>query len=315
MYSSTFKTTAREAALLLATVSTLSVLAMQTANAHAVAGARVFVNTLVIDDPGVADEASLPVLAAQSPDGKTTDISANVEYDKTIFSNVALGVGTSYDFLIRDYADNNKSHGGFGNPYAQLKYRWIVLPEHEFISSVAVRRDFGRAGTPGFDDGYNSTTFSGYFGKGLGDIPYTPIRPFAITGELDYTVPDAGVGAGGGGSIQTWSGGLTLQYSIPYLESQIHDYDLPTVLANLTPLVELGWSSAAGRSAITPANYPTTFVLGTGAVWTGTYYSFSTEVLWPLNGATAHGLGIIGQFHLYFDDMFPNSIGKPLFGA
>src|ERR1700731_2262176 len=158
------------------------VLGNSQAEAHAVAGARVFVNTLVIDDPGVADEASLPVLASQSPDGKTTDISANVEYDKTIFSNVALGVGTSYDFLIRDYADNNKSHGGFGNPYAQLKYRWIVLPEHEFISSVAVRRDFGRAGTPGFDDGYNSTTFSGYFGKGLGDIPYTPIRPFAITG-------------------------------------------------------------------------------------------------------------------------------------
>ena len=48
---------------------------------------------------------------------------------------------------------------------------------------------------------------------------------------------------------------------------------------------------------------------------TGTYYSLSTEIMWPLNGATAHGLGIIGQFHLYFDDIFPNSIGKPLIGS
>jgi hypothetical protein len=31
-----------------------------------------------------------------------------------------------------------------------------------------------------------------------------------------------------------------------------------------------------------------------------------------LNGASQHGLGVIGQFHLYFDDMFPNTLGKPL---
>jgi hypothetical protein len=285
------------------------------ANAHAVAGARVFVNTLLIDDPGVADEASLPVLSEQSPDGQTKSIEANVEYDKTIFSNVALGVGDTYNLLVNDQADGGKTHGGFEDLYLQLKYRWIVLPEHEFISSVAVTRDFGRAGTSGFDDGFNSTTFSGYFGKGLGDIPYAPIRPFAITGELDYTIPDAGLASGTGGFIQTWSGGLTLQYSIPYLESQIHDYGLPPLFANLTPLVELGWGSAAGRSAIGPADSPTTFQLGTGAVWTGTYYSLSAEALWPLNGATGRGVGFIGQFHLYFDDMFPNSIGNPLIGT
>jgi hypothetical protein len=272
------------------------------------------VNTLLIDDPGVADEASLPVLSVQSPDGKTTDISANVEYDKTIFNNLALGVGNTYDLLLHDAEEDNKTHGGFENLYLLLKYRWIVLPEHEFISSVSVERDLGRAGTPGFDDGYNSTTFAAYFGKGLGDIPYTPIRPFAITGELDYTVPDAGPASQSGGFIQTWSGGLTLQYSIPYLQSQIHDYGLPSLFANLTPLVELAWSSAAGRSAVGPADYPTSFELGTGAVWTGTWYALSAEAVWPLNGAAAHGIGFIGQFHVYFDDLFPNTIGKPLIG-
>ncbi len=76
-------------------------------------------------------------------------------------------------------------------------------------------------------------------------------------------------GPSGGGSITTWSGGLSLQYSIPYLQSQIKDYGLPSVLANLTPVVELGFSSAAGSSAIQPVSNPTTFLLGTGAVWTG----------------------------------------------
>ena len=37
------------------------------AHAHAVAGARVFPVTLTIDDPGVADEASLPTFTALRP--------------------------------------------------------------------------------------------------------------------------------------------------------------------------------------------------------------------------------------------------------
>jgi hypothetical protein len=286
--------------------------AMPAAQAHAVAGARVFVNTLLIDDPGVSDEASMPLFSVQSPDGKSTVTDVNVEYDKTITENLGVGVGTDYDWITNDPNDFKKTHGGFDDPYVQLKYKWLLLPEHEMISSVGVTRNFGRAGTPGFDDGYNSTTFSGYFGKGLGDLPIGMLRPLALTGELDYTVPDAGFASGTGGYINTWSGGLTLQYSLPYLQSQIRDYGLPLVLANLTPLVELGWSSAAGRSRLGPADDPTSFQLGTGAVWTGTYYSISSELLWPLNSAAGHGIGVIGQFHLYFDDIFPNTIGKPL---
>jgi len=30
---------------------------------------------------------------------------------------------------------------------------------------------------------------------------------------------------------------------------------------------------------------------------------------------TAHGIGAIGQFHLYFDDLFPTTLGKPLIGS
>lgn len=295
-------------------LAALSLASAPAAQAHAVAGARVFVNTLQIDDPGVGDEANFPLLSIQSPDGKSVSYDANFEYDKTITQNLGLGVGTDYNVLTHAPL-NGKTRGGFGDPYAQLKYRWILLPEHEFMSSVQVTRNFGRAGSAYFDDGFNSTTLSGFFGKGLGDIPFAPIRPFAVTGELDYTVPDAGPASGTGGSITNWSGGLSLQYSIPYLQSQIKDYGLPPFLANLTPLAELGWTSAAGRSALGPTNQPTTFTLGTGAVWTGTDMSFSTEVLWPLNGAAGHGLGVIGQFHLYFDDLLPNSLGKPLFGA
>jgi len=282
-----------------------------TAQAHAVAGARIFVNTLLIDDPGVGDEANLPIFSVQSPDGKSTVTDLNFEFDKTITENLGFGIGTDYDRITNDPNDGKKSHGGFGDPYVQLKYRWILLPEHEFMSSVQIQQSFGRAGTTGIDSGYDTTTISGFFGKGLGDIPFDPIRPFAVTGELDYNIPNAGY-ANGYGGLNFWTGGLTLQYSIPYLQSQIKDYGLPTLIANLTPVAELGWSSAAAGSAFRPTNDPTTFTLGTGAVWTGEFFSISTELLWPLDGAAGHGLGVTGQFHLYFDDLFPDTLGKPL---
>ncbi len=281
------------------------------AAAHAVAGARVFVNTLLIDDPGVGDEANLPVYSVQSSDGKSTVSDLNFEYDKTITETIGVGAGTDYNYITNDPNFDKKSHGGLNDPYVQLKYRWILLPEHEFMSSVQIQQSFGRAGTAGIDTGYDTTTVSGYFGKGLGDVPCDAVRPFAVTGELDYNIPNAGYAAGDGG-LNYWTGGLTLQYSVPYLQSQIRDFQLPAVLANLTPLAELGWSSAAAGSALRPTGDPTSFTLGTGAVWTGEYYSLSTEVLWPLNGAAGHGLGVIGQFHLYFDDLFPNSLGRPL---
>jgi hypothetical protein len=284
------------------------------AQAHAVAGARIFVNTLEIDDPGVGDEANLPIYSVTSPDGKSTVTDLNFEYDKTITPDLGIGVGTDYNWITNDAADNQKSHGGLNDPYIQIKYRWILIPEHEFMSSVQVSEAFGRAGTTGIDSGYDTTTLSGYFGKGFGDIPFDPIRPFALTGELDYNIPNTGYASGHGG-LNSWSGGLTLQYSIPYLQTQIHDFGLPGVLANLTPLAELGWSSAAAGSAFRPTGSPTTFLLGTGAVWTGEYYSLSTELLIPLNGAAQHGLGVIGQFHLYFDDLLPDTLGKPLFGS
>ena len=295
---------------LAAIAAAAAVIATQHAQAHAVAGARLFVNTDLIDDPGVGDEANLPAVSLASPDGKSWVTDLNFEYDKLITPSLAIGIGDDYNWINNDLGDFKKSHGGFDDLYVQAKYRWIVLPEHEFISSVAVSQAFGRAGTVGIESGFNTTTVSGYFGKGLGDVPWAPIRPFAITGELDYNMPNTG--PGGGGSITTWSGGLTLQYSIPYLQSQVKDYGLGNFIGNLTPLVELAWASAAGNSARRPTDNPTTYVLGTGAVWTGHYYAISAEVLWPLNGASGHGLGVIGQFHLYFDDIAPHSLGKPI---
>ena len=35
----------------------------------------------------------------------------------------------------------------------------------------------------------------------------------------------------------------------------------------------------------------------------------------PVNRASGTGVGALGQFHLYLDDMFPKTLGQPLIGG
>jgi len=35
----------------------------------------------------------------------------------------------------------------------------------------------------------------------------------------------------------------------------------------------------------------------------------------PINRASGTGVGVIGQIHFYLDDIFPTSIGRPLFAT
>ena len=49
-----------------------------------------------------------------------------------------------------------------------------------------------------------------------------------------------------------------------------------------------------------------------GVNYTAQSYALSVEALIPGNKQTGSHVGVIAQFHLYFDDLFPNSLGKPI---
>jgi hypothetical protein len=34
-----------------------------------------------------------------------------------------------------------------------------------------------------------------------------------------------------------------------------------------------------------------------------------------MNSASGHGVGVVGELHFFFDDIFPDSLGKPIFGG
>jgi hypothetical protein len=223
-----------------------------------------------------------------------------------------------YQWLRRP---GDKTANGWQNFSLTAKYKTYVDEPHEFMLSVGIERDFARSGANGSNgaaldnDDSSSTTPKLYFGKGLGDLPIGWLRPFAITGELGYQIADKKLkvdptSASGfnNGLPNLWVGGLSLQYSLRYLQTQVKDVGLPQWANQLTPVIEVAWSSPASK----PNSTSTQYLIGAGVNYTAQSYALGIEALVPGNRQTGSHLGVIAQFHLYFDDLAPNTLGKPI---
>ncbi len=305
------------------------------ASAHVVVGSRVFPVTLTIDDPGVADEASLPSITysrsgANGGTGPGHEVDLGFEFDKTITPTTALILNGGYDI---QQMNGSKTQAGFENLYITGKWQAYTNVAHEFVASLGVIRELGGTGTAHTGgDHYGSTSPTGYFGKGMGDLPVGFLRPFAVTGELSYTVadrelkssqvPSVAPGASLSSPFNTgiaaqlnnannnaWAGGVSIQYSLPYLQSQVKNVGLGGFLGNLIPLVEFTWSSPASS----PSTQGTTWTAAPGVIYMANWGEVGVEALIPLNKATGTTVGAVGLVHFFFDDLFPNSLGKPLF--
>ncbi len=163
---------------LLATLAGASLLSSEAAFAHGFAGPHLFVSTLMIDDPNVADEASLPtfsVLPQPNDGGPVSDLyAAEFEFDKRITENFGFSVNGGYQWLHPAWREDRQR---LGEPRGTLKYKPYVNAEHEFMMSVGVSRNFARTGANGTNgatldnDDSSSTTPTFYLGKGFGDLP------------------------------------------------------------------------------------------------------------------------------------------------
>ncbi len=278
------------------------------AAAHAISGVRVFPVTLTFDDPGVADEATLPQVIYQ-PEPGSSRTQLQYQYDKTITPNTALILNNGYDWL---HAKGTKDRSGFENVVITGKWQAWVQPDHEFILSLGVQEELngGYATQQIGGNATGSTSPTVYFGKGAGDLPIGYFRPLAITGELSYAIADHKLNSAddNNGAPNSWTGGLSIQYSIPYLESQVKDFGLPDLIGRLIPLVEFGYYSPASKDP----NGPETLTYAAGAIWLGDTFQVGLEALIPGNKAAGKNIGGIVQVHYFFDDLFPNSLGKPL---
>lgn len=294
-------------AALLASAAFVCFAGTSAAHAHAVVGDRVFPATLTVDDPGVGDEFDTQFghIKAPTDDGDNMNVNTvSYEWDKLITKNLAFSVASQY---VSQYAPGGNSAKGWDNVTLGVKYLVYANARHEFMTSIGLVTEIGGTGAKSISNSYSTFTPTVFFGKGFGDLPASLgyLRPFAVTGEIGPNITTAS--SDNGPNSLGW--GVTLQYSIPYLQNQVKDLGLPQPFSNLIPVVEFPMSTCTAGAC---AGH-TTGTINPGVLWLNRYGQFGIEAQIPANRATGTHVGVLVDAHLYFDDIFPNSLGKPLF--
>ena len=284
--------------------------------AHGFAGKRFFPTTFQVDDPFIGDEFSILLNSVKTPDGKTNEM--DIGYSKRILPNFGIEFDESYQHVT--FPDGS-SASGFGNLGFDLKYQFLTNAEHEMILSVGVGMEIGGTGAMGIGASTFSTyspTF--YFGKGFGDLPdsLNILKPLAITGVINPSFPSQGSTVTfnpdtGENDITknstTFFWGFTLQYSLIYLQSFVKDIGLGAPFNRMILVTEFPMTTCLSgdcKGQITGTVNP-------GIVWCGKYTEFGLAAQIPINKRSGNTVGILGLIHIFIDDLFPKSIGAPIF--
>jgi hypothetical protein len=312
-----------------ALLATMQAASTTLTHAHEIVGNRFFPATLVVDDPGVNDELAIPTVSISKtgdvPSFKQLDISG--DYAKRITEDFGIEVASTWSRLYAPGGPNMTGANGFQNLETGFKYRLFKSPEHEFVMSAGLEIEWGRTGAQSVGaEGFNVYTPTILFGKGFGDLPTSLnwARPFAITGQFGYAIPgrskvttasfDPDTGET---ELETefnprvFNWGLTLQYSMPYLKSNVIDLGLPDFLNRLIPIVEASLQTPVSNTST--SGTVTTGTINPGVIYVANKFQVGVEAIIPVNRQSGTGVGVIAQLHFYLDDIFPNSLGRPIF--
>jgi len=285
----------------------------RSAAGHGFAGARFFPATLSTDDPFVNDELSLPTVSTiKTEEGRETAIAVDVA--KRITPN--LGIELGEEFTVLNPKDEHQT-SGFGNLELSAKYQFLTNAEHEAILSFGAEVEIGGTGQQRVEaDSFSTWTPAFFFGKGLGDLPgpLSLLRPAAVTGLVGLAIPSSASTRTTDGEIEqnpnVLQYGFALEYSLIYLQEQVKDVGLSAPFDRLIPLVEFSFETPLNRGE----SGQTTGTINPGVIWSSKYIQFGVEAIVPINKRSGESVGVIGQVHFYLDDLFPRSLGRPLFG-
>jgi hypothetical protein len=300
-----------------ALVGLFTVLTCSGAFAHCFVGPRFFPATLATDDPCVADQLSLPTVAwsktADVPPASEWDISA--EFSKRITENFGISISDTWSQIRQP---GGPTLAGFGDLETAFQYQLLKDGSHELAILVSLVVDWGGTGatSSGIGTTYSIVTPTFLFGKGMGDLPEDAgwLRAFAITGQIGYQIPTKSFDPAANASVpQVLAYGGSIQYSMPYLKSQVQDYHFSDFVNHLIPIIEVQFETPVANNV---GNSPvTTGTINPGVIWVGDYFQVGAEAVFPVNHASGTGVGFLGQLHLYLDDIFPNTLGQPLLGG
>jgi hypothetical protein len=303
-----------------------AVCATNRAYGHGFAGARFFPATLSTDDPFVSDELSLPTVSTiRTPDdGGTRETDISVDIAKRITPEFGIEIGETLSVVN---PHEGQTANGFGNLELGGKYQLLNNGPHEAIVSVGLDVEIGGTGSNAIGaDSFSTWEPAVFFGKGFGDLPESVrfLKPIALTGVAGIAIPSSAstrsftvndetgerdVDIERHPDVIEW--GFALEYSMIYLQSQVQDMHLPAPIDRLIPLVEFAMETPLNRG---PTG-PTTGTINPGVIWAGKCFQVGVEAVIPINEHTGNNVGVIAQLHFFLDDLFPHTIGPPLFGG
>lgn len=173
----------------------------------------------------------------------------------------------------------------------------------ESIGSFSINRSFAHTGSRGVRDGSATWSPEFDFGQGLGNAPVAWLRPFAISGAIAVDLPDDSDVP----RMLDW--GLSLQYSIPYLQDFVKYAGIKAPFNNMIPIVEFPMQTCLNRGC----HGRTTGYIAPGVIWIGHDFQWDVELEIPVNHRTGSSVGILLGFDFYLDDLAPHGFGAPLF--
>jgi hypothetical protein len=268
------------------------------ASAHAIAGERLFPSTLTFDDPGIGAELPLVFTHARADGIDENDFDLSVT--KPITPNFSLTAGTSYTGATG--AGVPPLHG-WGN--LELGAVWQVYrnADTESIGSFSINRSFAHTGSRSVRDDFPVWSPAFNFGQGFGRAGANWLRPFALTGSVELELPNDRAEP----RMLNW--GLSLQYSIPYLQDFVRYAGIKAPFNNMVPIIELPLQTCLDHGC----HGQTTGYIAPGVIWLGRHFQWGVELQVPVNHRTGNSVGVMVGFDLYLDDLAPHGFGAPLF--
>lgn len=270
---------------------------------HGLAGKRFFPTTFQVDDPFISDEFSILFNHIKQPGdepNKATEI--NIDYSKRILPNFGLEFHGAYLHLG---SDGDGSANGWENLEVGAKWQFLTNVEHETILSIGTDMEIGGTGAHQVSDSSSTISPALFFGKGMGDLPESVnfLRPFAITGVIGPNFSTRSEDP----TTLTWA--FTLQYSLMYLQSFVKDVGLGAPFNRMIIVTEFPMQTCMSAYC----NGQTTGTVNPGIVWAGKYMELGVAAQIPINSRSGNSVGVLALFHLFIDDLFPTSIGRPIF--
>ena len=268
----------------------------------------------------IQKEGARPPLFLVHPAGG--QVRESGEFSKRIPPTLGISTGSTWTQIT---PPGQPSVAGFQNLETTPKWQFGTVPQHEFVMSAGVAIEWGGTGAPAVGaETFNTYTPTIWFGKGFGDLPDSVnwLRPLALTGQIGYAIPgattavtvdpDSGdTNTATNPQVLRW--GASLQYSMPYLKSNVVDLGMSDFFNRMIFIVEASMQTPVANTQ--DSGILTTGTINPGVIWIGRSFQFGVEAVVPVNRQSGADIGVIAQVHFYLDDIFPGSIGKPLFGG